>query len=167
MGDNRAHPFYYLRMRIAGSHIHRIILVVTVSLIMCSMAATVSGAELHAPLVAGAHGDVVKLAVTVDKVDNLAGIKLSLTYDTNILKFIKADKTTYTANMLHVVNDKVPGRLIVVMASARGFAGENVPLVDLTFELLKDVKKEDNITLQIIEAELMGDDLKRIEITSH
>ena len=107
---------------------------------------------------------MVKLAVTVDKVDNLAGIKLSLAYDKEILKFVKAEKTSYTANMLHVVNDKVPGRLIIVMASARGFAGENAPLVEMSFELLQDVKEEAKVSAQITEAELMSDKLQSIEV---
>ena len=122
------------------------------------------GAELHVPEVAGNQGEVVTLDVIVDKVDNLSGIKLVLTYDRNILKFVKAEKSVYTANMLNVVNDKTPGKLILVMAAARGFAGENAVLIELSFELLKDVKKADNVTLQIIEAELMSDDLKRIDV---
>jgi len=41
-----------------------------------------------------------------------------------------------------------------------------VPLVELSFELLQDVKKEDKVMVQISEAELMGDNLKRIEMKS-
>jgi hypothetical protein len=69
--------------------------------------------------------------------------------------------------MLHVVNDKVPGRLIIVMAAARGFAGENAELVEMSFELLQDVKEEDRVRVQITEAELMSDKLQKIEIQSH
>jgi glutamine phosphoribosylpyrophosphate amidotransferase len=123
-------------------------------------------AELSIPQITGTQGETVKLHVFVNKVDNLAGIKLALVYDKNILKYVKAEKTTHTANMLYVVNDKVPGRLIIVMAATKGLAGEDVALVQMTFELLKDVKKEEKVTLQIIEAELMSDKLKRIEITS-
>ena len=137
---------------------------VVVALLLCVTVSIVFGAELNIPTVTGSHGDIVKLPVIIDKVDNLAGIKLSLSYDKNTLKFIKAEKTTYTANMLHVVNEKVPGRLIVVMAAARGFTGENAPLVEMSFELLKDVKKEDKVIVQIIEAELMNDKLQRIKI---
>jgi hypothetical protein len=136
---------------------------VVVALLLCVTVSIAFGAELNVPVVSGSQGDIVKLPVIIDKVDNLAGIKLSLSYDKNTLKFIKAEKTTYTANMLHVVNDKVPGRLIIVMAAARGFTGENAPLVEMSFELLKDVKKEDNVIVQIIEAELMNDKLQRIK----
>ena len=123
-----------------------------------------SAAELSIPAVTGTKGEVVKLHVSVEKIDNLAGIKLVMTYDKNILKFIKAEKTTHTANMLYVVNDKVPGRLIIVMAATKGIAGKDLKLVQMSFELLQDVKKEEKVTLQISEAELMSDKLKRIEI---
>jgi len=128
---------------------------------------TVFGAELKTPVISGVNGEIVKLPVTVDKVEKLAGIKLGLAYDTNILKFIKVDKTSYTANMLHVVNDRMPGKLIIVMASAKGFAGVNADLVEISFELLKDVKPEDKLTLKITEVELMGDDLKKIDVKFH
>ena len=136
-------------------------------LLLCIAGSTAFGAELNIPTVTGTHGEMVKLPVTVDKVDNLAGIKLSLSYDRKILKFIKAEKTAYTANMLYVVNDKVPGKLIIVMAAAKGFASENAPLVEMTFELLQDVNKEDSVTLEIIDAELMDDKPQRIEVKSH
>ena len=136
------------------------------ALLLSVTVSTAFGAELNIPVVTGSQGEVVKLPVTVDKVDNLAGIKLALVYDQKNLQFIKATRTTYTANMLYVVNDKVPGRLIIVMAAAKGFAGGKAPIVEMTFELLKDVKKEDNVTVQINEAELMDDKLKFININS-
>jgi len=52
------------------------------------------------------------------------------------------------------------------MAAAKGFAGENATLVEMTFELLQDVKKEDSVTLQITDAELMKDKPQRIEVKS-
>jgi len=36
------------------------------------------------------HGEEVKIPVIVDKAEKLAGIKLGLSYDKNILKFLKA-----------------------------------------------------------------------------
>ena len=166
MGDNQAHPSYHLSMSIFSRFIVKGFVFTT--LLLCITAvSTAFGAGLNVPIVVGLQGEVVKLPVTVDKVDNLAGIKLAMTYDRNSLKFVKAEKTTYTANMLYVVNDKVPGKLIIVMAAAKGFTGENAPLVEMSFELLQDVKKEDNIAVQITEAELMSDKLQKIEINPH
>ena len=167
MGDRHAHPSYHLRMAIFSRFLTRGFVVVFSLLLLNFTAANAFGAELHVSAVAGKQGTVVKLDVTVDKVDNLAGIKLSLSYDKAVLKFVKAEKTSYTANMLHVVNDKVPGRLIIVMAAARGFAGENAPLVEMSFELLQDVKEEDKVRVQIIDVELMNDSLQRIDKKSH
>ena len=164
MGGRHAHPSYHLRMAIFRRFPKKGF-VILVALVLLNLAVSIAfGAELHVPAVTGKQGTVVKLAVTVDKVDNLAGIKLSMAYDQAVLKFVKAEKTSYTANMLHVVNDKVPGRLIIVMAAARGFAGENAELVEMSFELLQDVKKEDNVSVQITDAELMSDKLQRIEV---
>lgn len=140
---------------------------VFVVLFLCVTVSSGFAAELNISIIAGTHGEVVKPAVTVDKVENLAGVKLAITYDQKTLKFIKAGKTSYTSNMLYVVNSKMPGKLIIVMAAAKGFSGENAELVKISFELLKDVKEEDKVTLQITEAELMGDDLQRIEIKFH
>ena len=66
-----------------------------------------------------------------------------------------------------MVNDNIPGKLIIVMAAARGFAVEKAPIVEMSFELLKDVKKEDKVTVQITGAELMNDNLKRIKVKFH
>jgi hypothetical protein len=153
-------------MTILGKFSARIFLFLFGAVLLGISVSNALGAELHVPEVAGMKGTVVKLAVSVDKIDNLAGVKLAMTYAHDVLKFIKAEKTSHTANMLQVVNDKVPGRLIIVMAAAKGIAGENVPLVELSFELLQDVKKEDKVMVQITEAELMGDNLKRIEMKS-
>ena len=167
MGDNQAHPSYSLRMSIFRRFSAKGSVFVFVALLLYGTVFTAFGAELNVPMIAGTHGEEVSFPVTVDRVDNLAGIKLVLDYDRDILKFIKAEKTAYTANMLYVVNDRIPGKLIIVMAAAKGFAGENAPIVEMTFELLQDVKKEDSVTLQIIEVELMNDSLQRIDKKSH
>ena len=133
-------------------------------LLIFILVAAPSAAELKIPAAAGTKGDVVKLHVTVDEIVNLAGIKLVMTYDQKILKFVKAEKTAHTANMLYVVNQRVPGRLIIVMATTKGIAGKDVPLVHMSFELLKNITKEEKISLQISEAELMSDKLKRIKV---
>jgi hypothetical protein len=166
MGDRHAHPSYYFSMTMFSRLIPKSFVIVFAALLLNFGAANAFGADLHVSAVAGKQGTVVKLAVSVDKVDNLAGIKLSLAYNKDVLKFVKAEKTSYTANMLHVVNDKVPGRLIIVMAAARGFAGEKAPLVEMSFELLQDVKEEDKVRVQITEAELMSDKLQKIDIKS-
>jgi hypothetical protein len=142
----------------------RSFLFISAMLLVLIIASASAAAELRIPPVSGNQGEEIKLYVTVDKVDNLAGIKLTLLYDKDVLKFIRGERTQYTSNMLHVINDKVPGRLIIVMAAAKGFTGENAPLVEMAFELLKDVKKEDNVTLKVIEASLMSDNLKKIKI---
>jgi hypothetical protein len=158
-------PPYCLRMARFDYFIINLFPAFFVLVLVFLSAGNVAGAELHnSAREKGAAGDLVTLAVMVDKVEKLAGIKLVLEYDEKVLKFVRAEKTQHTANMLHVVNDKTPGKLIIVMASARGFSAENVELVQLSYELLTDVKKGEKAPLQIIRAELMGDDLRRIGV---
>ena len=90
MGDNQAHPSYCLSMLIFSIFISKRFISVVVALLLCVTVSIAFGAELNVPVVSGSHGDIVKLPVIIDKVDNLAGIKLAMTYDRNSLKFLKA-----------------------------------------------------------------------------
>ena len=63
------------------------LILTTAMLLICVFVSAAPAAELSIPAVTGIKGEVVKLHVSVDKVDNLAGIKLAITYDKNILKF--------------------------------------------------------------------------------
>jgi hypothetical protein len=83
-------------------------------------------------------GQTIDVPITIDDVDNLAGVKLVMSYDPEILVFKKGAKTKQTDSLMHVVNDKKPGQIIVVMAGARGIKGKNIPIFTLSF----DVKKQ-------------------------
>jgi len=92
-------------------------------------------ATVRAPEVCAPPGGEATVAVSVDEARGLAGFKIALTYDANILEFKLAARTEATRSMMHVVNDREPGRLIVVMAAARGITGKDLPLVSLTFRV--------------------------------
>ncbi len=106
-------------------------------------------------------GQAVSLPVTVDRTDNLAGLKLVLRYDPTVLRFVRMDKSAITAPLMHVVNDKTPGRLIVVMAGARGIKGERFPLAILRFTALKPGRSP--VTVE--QWEFMADTLKPVAAT--
>ena len=111
-------------------------------------------------------GQPLEVPIKLDKVDNLAGVKLKLTYDPGVLTFLKAAKTDRTSSLMHIVNDKTPGLLIIVMAGAVGVKGEQFAILALTFATNKDLTKPVTTTVKIMEAQLMTDRLQDIEFTT-
>ena len=98
----------------------------------------------------------------IDKVKNLAGLKIVVRYDPQVLRFTGAAKTGQTASLMHVVNDKQPGRLIIVMAGARGISGEKFPLLVLRFKPVAAVKKKTPVEIKFDHIEMMNENLKPI-----
>lgn len=123
------------------------------------------GAKIQIPATRVKAGQPLSVPVLIDAVDNLAGIKLVIRYDSAVLEFKKVKKTRSTSNLMHVVNSKNPGTIIVVMAGARGIKGKNFSILTLGFATLAGPKKERDAKLTIIEAELMSDKLKDIPST--
>ncbi|MDM8552868.1 cohesin domain-containing protein [Desulfobacterales bacterium HSG2] len=121
------------------------------------------GTELSVPAIKAKAGESVDIPVMVDFVDNLAGIKLVMKYDTDILTFKKANKTKHTSSLMHIVNDKKPGSLVVVMAGARGIKGKDFPILSLKFELKKGLKKDSVTKLKVVKLQMMSDQLKDIK----
>ncbi len=124
---------------------------------------TVMGTELYIPALKGKSGQNIDIPIMIDKVDNLAGVKLVLQYDPKILTYKKAAKTEQTSSLMHIVNDKKPGRLIVVMAGPKGIKGKEFSIIFLTFEAKKGLKSNHTTTLKITELQLMSDQLKDIK----
>ena len=118
--------------------------------------------EIAFPDVTVDAGKAFDIPIMIDKIDNLAGVKLSLTYDQTILKFLKAVKTPATNSLLHIVNSKTPGKLIIVMAGARGIKGETVSIIILTFEAIKVPAEKGTTTLTMKESQLMTDALEDV-----
>jgi hypothetical protein len=101
------------------------------------------------------------LTLQIDKVEKLAGMKLTLDYPARFLEYKSAQKAPAFNAFMQVVNDKKPGRLILVMASATGVSGENLKIFELTFsKSAKDLPS----SLQIAPAEcqLMSESLQEI-----
>ena len=107
-------------------------------------------------------GETVDIPMTVDRVDNLAGIKLVIQYDQKVLHFIQATKTQHSSSLMHVVNDKKPGILIVVMAGARGIAGSDMPLLMFRFRIDPGAAPATQTSLNVTEVQMMSDQLKEL-----
>ena len=136
------------------------------SLLCCALTMSwthvASGTELHIPCVKGRSGDSVDIPIMIDRVDNLAGLKLVMKYDPKILTFQKGAKTKHSDSLMHIINDKKPGRLIVVMAGAKGIGGKDFPILNLTFEIKGGLKGNHVTALEISDLEMMSDKLKDI-----
>ena len=108
-------------------------------------------------------GETFDMPLIVDEVDNLAGLKLVLTYDSEVLVFKKGAKSKESDSLMHIVNDKKPGLLIIVMAGAKGIQGKNFPVFTLTFEAKKGLKEKRATKVSITEVQLMSDQLKEVK----
>jgi hypothetical protein len=121
--------------------------------------------EIKIPPVAAKSGQSIDIPIMVNEVDNLAGVKLVMSYDPEILTYKKGMKTKETDSLMHIVNDKKPGSLILVMAGAKGIKGKDFSIFTLTFEVKKELKENCTTQISITESQLMGDDLKERKST--
>jgi hypothetical protein len=119
-------------------------------------------AKLFIPPVNAQSGEEVIVPVKIDNIDNLAGVKLIILYDQTILTYEKAIQTQTTASLMHVVNDKTPGRLIIVMAGAKGIQARDAAIVNLHFKTKAGLTKPESIRLTIPEMQLMNDNLQNL-----
>lgn len=134
-------------------------------LISVSWQGLVNATEIRIYPITTSPSQTIDVPIIIDEVDNLAGVKLVMSYDAEILVFKKGAKTKETDSLMHVVNDKKPGEVIVVMAGARGIKGKNFPLFTLTFDVKPGLTGNHVTKIAIIEAQLMSDQLKEINYT--
>lgn len=125
---------------------------------------TAGATTLIIPYVAASPGHTVEIPIMIDQIENLAGIKLILSYDKTALKYVRAVKGKAASSLMHVVNDKKPGQLIIVMAGAKGIKGKDVTLMTLTFKLnpvlSESIKKTE---IAVNEIQVMDDRLKEVK----
>ncbi len=132
-------------------------------ILAAGLASPALGTELHIPAASVASGASLSVPVMLDAVDNLAGVKLVMTYDADLLTFKKADKTGPTSSLMHIVNDKKPGALIIVMAGAKGIQAKDFPILTLAFDVKAGLTGNHTTSIEITEAQMMSDDLKNID----
>lgn len=111
-------------------------------------------------------GEAVVVPVMVDAVERLAGVKMVLLYDRRLLDFVSLERGPAAAAMLQVVNDRIPGKLIVVMACARGIQIRNQPLCTITFHPRNRGTAPEKTRLHLTRADLVREDLVPILATS-
>jgi hypothetical protein len=141
----------------------RVIVSILSVFVSFSISGAIDAAELRIPPLSARAGQEVEVPVTIDEVENLAGVKLVVSYDPEVLVFKKGSKTKQTDSLMHVVNDKKPGQIIVVMAGARGIKGKDIPIFTLTFDVKAGLKGKHSAKIGIAEAQLMTDQLKEVK----
>jgi hypothetical protein len=137
-------------------------------LLIALLSATVSfraavAAEIQIPPLKAAPGQPVEVPVIIDRVDNLAGMKLVIGYDKDALAYQSTAKAKEAASLIHIVNDKRPGLLIAVMAGARGIKGEHLAILTFTFEVAENIPPGTMLSFRITESQLMSDKLKEVD----
>ena len=147
------------------SKLYIFVLIVLTAISVFLPAAASSATELSIPEIKGKAGLSINVPIMIDTVDNLAGVKIVLQYDKNLLTYKGSGRTKQTSSLMHIVNDKKPGTLVIVMAGARGIKGENFSIFSLTFEVKKGLKQEIKTDFKITEVQLMSDQLKNIKHT--
>ncbi|SHH77337.1 cohesin domain-containing protein [Desulfofustis glycolicus] len=122
-----------------------------------------SQAELSARLrfVPTEEKDPGQFSLVIDRAEKLAGMKVTLSYDSTNLSFVKAEKAPPVSSFMHVVNDKIPGTVIIVMASATGISGTNVELLHLYFKKIDNDSKSQK-KVSVIQTQLMNENLQEI-----
>ena len=111
-------------------------------------------------------GKQIEVPVKLEGVQNLAGMKLVLTYDGEMLQFQKERKPVVAQSLMHIVNPKIQGKLIVVMAGAKGIQVKNGPIIYLIFKVSDKIGTRKKILIKIEEAQLMTDQLKNLNPTT-
>ncbi len=104
----------------------------------------------------------LQILLKIDQVEKLAGLKVSLTYPKKTLTFKAGTKTKATSSFMHVVNDKNPGKLIIVMASAKGISGSEVPLFNLDFTFSEPTENIPSTLLDITTCQMMSKNLEEL-----
>jgi len=107
-------------------------------------------------------GQKFEIPVLLNDVPNMAGIKLALKFDKDLLTYVKSEKTKITASLMHIVNDKHPGKLVIVMAGARGVEVNNQSIMNLFFKVNDNITKPVDTKFIITELQLMSDSLKEL-----
>ena len=125
-------------------------------------ATTAFAVELMIPAITVQSGETVELPVKIDRVENLAGVKLVMQYDRDLLAYKKGGRAASTVSLMHIVNDKKPGRLILVMAGAKGIGGADISIFSLFFETKEGLKSDHRSEISITECQLMSDRLEAL-----
>lgn len=133
----------------------------TISVIFLFFATTLPIHAAQLTLSSKTDDTTVVIEMSLDKVEKLAGMKVAFDYPKNALLVKNTKKSSNLNSFMHVVNDKNPGKLIIVLASATGVSGKNMKLFEVTFSRVKK-SEADTLILEPTECQLMSEALLSI-----
>lgn len=150
-----------------SQHKHRLFM--ALAWIIITAAVNCSADELILPGAQAVSGEVVTVPIKLKQVQDLAGMKLVIQYDDKLLTYKDAAKSPIASSFLHIVNDKKPGVLIIVMAGAIGIKGNDITMITIDFAVSESVENKQTTRLEVTELQLMSEKLKELhfKITSH
>ena len=122
-------------------------------------------AQLVIPEIAGSPGETIRIPIILKDVENLAGLKLTISFDSTLLTYQDTIKSSHASTLMHLVNANTPGRLTIVMAGAAGISSTNMPILTMIFKIHNDINKLIRTELTIGESQLMSDGLDEIAHT--
>lgn len=109
-------------------------------------------------------GQQISLQVLLQPGSHVAGLKMTIGYDADVMTFVRADKLADANGMMYVVNDRQPGKLIVVMAGAKGVETPKVALLDLVFQIRQPIHNDMNTHVHLMDVEAKSDQLKSVPL---
>jgi len=133
-------------------------IVIIITILLCFLSVS-RGTEIHISYGKHSTKGYIEISIMIDQVDNLAGVKLIIKYDSKNLVFKKGIKTKYSEPLTYVINSKNAGKLIIVMAGAHGISGKEFPLIKLIFN---QIKKSSLSWIKIVNAEFVSEKLESI-----
>lgn len=97
----------------------------------------------------GANGDMVKVPVNVVDASNLGAMRISLTYDSSVLKGIEADSGALATNSLVESNEIESGKMLLSFADTNGISGDGT-ILEVTFEVVGDLGASTQIAIEAV-----------------
>ncbi len=127
-------------------------------LISISEAATLSVPPTH-----GKPGETVSIPIEIREGKGLAGLKLILVYDKDVLSYKSYKVSPLLQDKQVLVNPKESGRIIFVMAGATGIQKEEGPLITLDFEITSPpTSNKGPYSLELENVEMLDEKIKPI-----
>ena len=145
---------------LVSSAIRSAIVPVIIAFFLCTN--ELQAADANLSFIVEDHKNPLRLTLVIDEAKKIAGMKAVITFNQNNLVLKHAEKSKDTASFLHVVNDKVPGRVVFVMASATGVSGKNLALCHFEFSNIEN-SQENSSRISITHLELMNENLRKIK----
>lgn len=122
-------------------------------------------ATLSIPKVKGKKGEVAPVQVEIRNAQGLAGLKLVLVYNKEVLAYKSYKVSPLLKDKPVVVNSREPGQLIFVMAGAEGIKEQEGTLVTFDFNVITAKVSKEPSVLELVKVEMLDEKIKPVSFT--